>query len=108
MDKSLFIYLIEDRWLNGRASCFRTTGPRFKPRGGEGQLSLTSLHWVDKRVPSLLRNLTQEVRFRLTTRSEHGLMHLGLNVNVALFGYTRAFGDGPRNFEPWSSDLDDI
>ncbi|GFT65254.1 hypothetical protein TNCV_1559141 [Trichonephila clavipes] len=22
-------------------------------------------------------------------------------------GYTRAFGDGPRNFEPWSSDVDD-
>ncbi|GFY26726.1 uncharacterized protein TNCV_4374721, partial [Trichonephila clavipes] len=22
--------------------------------------------------------------------------------------YTRAFGDGPRNFEPWSSDVDDI
>ncbi|GFW48407.1 hypothetical protein TNCV_1109691 [Trichonephila clavipes] len=21
--------------------------------------------------------------------------------------YTRAFGDGPRNFEPWSSDVDD-
>ncbi|GFX28099.1 uncharacterized protein TNCV_424261 [Trichonephila clavipes] len=25
--------------------------------------------------------------------------------NIA--GYTRAFGDGPRNFEPWSSDVDD-
>ncbi|GFX33486.1 uncharacterized protein TNCV_1006471 [Trichonephila clavipes] len=22
-------------------------------------------------------------------------------------GYTRAFGDGPRNLEPWSSDVDD-
>ncbi|GFX12713.1 hypothetical protein TNCV_3436871 [Trichonephila clavipes] len=21
--------------------------------------------------------------------------------------YTRAFGDGPRNFEPWASDVDD-
>ncbi|GFT79025.1 hypothetical protein TNCV_3094031 [Trichonephila clavipes] len=21
--------------------------------------------------------------------------------------YTRAFGDGPRNFEPWSSEVDD-
>ncbi|GFV42113.1 hypothetical protein TNCV_3544401 [Trichonephila clavipes] len=27
--------------------------------------------------------------------------------NVALFSYMRAFGDGPRNFEPWSSDVDD-
>ncbi|GFX23715.1 hypothetical protein TNCV_3596571 [Trichonephila clavipes] len=24
-----------------------------------------------------------------------------------LFSYTRAFGDGPRNFEPWLSDVDD-
>ncbi|GFV67687.1 hypothetical protein TNCV_4623671 [Trichonephila clavipes] len=23
------------------------------------------------------------------------------------FSYMRAFGDGPRNFEPWSSDVDD-
>ncbi|GFV22974.1 hypothetical protein TNCV_1534091 [Trichonephila clavipes] len=30
-----------------------------------------------------------------------------LNINVALFSCTRAFGDGPRNFEPWSSDVDD-
>ncbi|GFX50753.1 hypothetical protein TNCV_2723371 [Trichonephila clavipes] len=30
-----------------------------------------------------------------------------LNINVALFSYTRAFGDGPHNFEPWSSDVDD-
>ncbi|GFY35220.1 hypothetical protein TNCV_5045941 [Trichonephila clavipes] len=30
-----------------------------------------------------------------------------VNFNVTLFSYTRAFGDGPRNFEPWSSDEDD-
>ncbi|GFU56810.1 hypothetical protein TNCV_2539801 [Trichonephila clavipes] len=30
-----------------------------------------------------------------------------VNINVALFSYTRAFGDGPRHFEPWSSDEDD-
>ncbi|GFX40322.1 hypothetical protein TNCV_4319551 [Trichonephila clavipes] len=29
------------------------------------------------------------------------------NINVALFSYIRAFGDGPDNFEPWSSDVDD-
>ncbi|GFX56623.1 hypothetical protein TNCV_3954501 [Trichonephila clavipes] len=28
-------------------------------------------------------------------------------IFVALFSYTRAFGDGPRNFEPWSSEVDD-
>ncbi|GFX33098.1 hypothetical protein TNCV_5042661 [Trichonephila clavipes] len=27
--------------------------------------------------------------------------------NVALFSYSRAFGDGPRSFELWSSDEDD-
>ncbi|GFS62519.1 hypothetical protein TNCV_1262981 [Trichonephila clavipes] len=31
----------------------------------------------------------------------------GVNINVALFSYTMAFGDGPCNFEPWSSDEDD-
>ncbi|GFV83760.1 DUF4817 domain-containing protein [Trichonephila clavipes] len=30
-----------------------------------------------------------------------------VNINVALFNYARAFGDGPRHFEPWSSDKDD-
>ncbi|GFY19160.1 hypothetical protein TNCV_4225241 [Trichonephila clavipes] len=29
-----------------------------------------------------------------------------MNINVALFSHTRAFGDGPRNFESWSSDVD--
>ncbi|GFS76608.1 hypothetical protein TNCV_1622051 [Trichonephila clavipes] len=27
--------------------------------------------------------------------------------NVAQFKYTRVFGNGPRNFEPWSRDEDD-
>ncbi|GFX86390.1 transposable element Tcb2 transposase [Trichonephila clavipes] len=29
------------------------------------------------------------------------------SVSDHLGCYTRAFGDGPRNFEPWSSDVDD-
>ncbi|GFX19870.1 hypothetical protein TNCV_1434311 [Trichonephila clavipes] len=29
------------------------------------------------------------------------------NVHCCPTRYTRAFGDGPRNFEPWSSDEDD-
>ncbi|GFV66225.1 hypothetical protein TNCV_2631661 [Trichonephila clavipes] len=28
----------------------------------------------------------------------------GGNFNVVLFSYSRAFGDGPSNFELWSSD----
>ncbi|GFY17022.1 hypothetical protein TNCV_1087991 [Trichonephila clavipes] len=31
----------------------------------------------------------------------------GVNINVALFIYTRAFGCGPRHFELWSNDEDD-
>ncbi|GFW29296.1 hypothetical protein TNCV_742381 [Trichonephila clavipes] len=31
----------------------------------------------------------------------------GVNINVSPFRITRAFGDGPRNSEPWSSDKDD-
>ncbi|GFW01466.1 hypothetical protein TNCV_5031161 [Trichonephila clavipes] len=29
------------------------------------------------------------------------------NTLKSMLSYTRAFGDGPRNFEPWSSDVDD-
>ncbi|GFW23174.1 hypothetical protein TNCV_3802741 [Trichonephila clavipes] len=32
---------------------------------------------------------------------------LGFNGYLEAKRYTRAFGDGPRNFEPWSSDVDD-
>ncbi|GFY14215.1 hypothetical protein TNCV_3614041 [Trichonephila clavipes] len=31
----------------------------------------------------------------------------GVNISVALFSYMRAFSDRPRNFKPWSSDVDD-
>ncbi|GFX32519.1 hypothetical protein TNCV_2174371 [Trichonephila clavipes] len=34
-------------------------------------------------------------------------LEVGVNTNVALFNYTRAFGDGPCNFEPWASEVDD-
>ncbi|GFX15639.1 hypothetical protein TNCV_2131251 [Trichonephila clavipes] len=30
-----------------------------------------------------------------------------VNINVSLFSYSRAFGNGPRHFEPWSRDEDD-
>ncbi|GFU82042.1 hypothetical protein TNCV_517221 [Trichonephila clavipes] len=29
-----------------------------------------------------------------------------VNANVAIFSCSRAFGDGPRHFEPWSIDED--
>ncbi|GFY17149.1 hypothetical protein TNCV_1089251 [Trichonephila clavipes] len=31
-----------------------------------------------------------------------------VNINVTLFRYSRAFGDGPRHFELWTSDVDVI
>ncbi|GFS96845.1 hypothetical protein TNCV_4177571 [Trichonephila clavipes] len=40
----------------------------------------------------------------VTHSAADGVRCGSLNINVALFSYTRAFGDGPRNFEPWSSD----
>ncbi|GFX83408.1 hypothetical protein TNCV_1427041 [Trichonephila clavipes] len=39
-----------------------------------------------------------------------GAMHfkfVEISNVLPLVGYTRDFGDGPRNFEPWSSDVDD-
>ncbi|GFU79035.1 hypothetical protein TNCV_548481 [Trichonephila clavipes] len=30
-----------------------------------------------------------------------------MKINVALYSYTRAFGNGPHKFKPWSSDEDD-
>ncbi|GFT41824.1 hypothetical protein TNCV_1666871 [Trichonephila clavipes] len=48
----------------------------------------------------------------LKTCCVEGLMHVSsVQTDVLpLMGcgsYTRAFGDGPHNFEPWSSDVDD-
>ncbi|GFX76929.1 hypothetical protein TNCV_2257921 [Trichonephila clavipes] len=43
------------------ASRFPDTGPRLKPRARQGQLSLSSLQWIGKWVPSMLGNLTLEV-----------------------------------------------
>ncbi|GFT55678.1 ccmar2 transposase [Trichonephila clavipes] len=34
-------------------------------------------------------------------------LHIIQKVNLADQSFTRSFGDGPRNFEPWSSDVDD-
>ncbi|GFT53434.1 hypothetical protein TNCV_3324241 [Trichonephila clavipes] len=50
--------LIEAQWLSGSGSSFYTTGPWFKPRAGQDRLSLSSLQWVNKCVPNLLRSLT--------------------------------------------------
>ncbi|GFX19753.1 hypothetical protein TNCV_2076601 [Trichonephila clavipes] len=47
-------------------------------------------------------DLSCPVHVRLT---KEGLKTL-LIPSTAL-SYTRAFGDGPRNFEPWSRDVDD-
>ncbi|GFU08422.1 hypothetical protein TNCV_2901701 [Trichonephila clavipes] len=46
------------------------------------------------------------------TTAEFGLLKIlelswKLHCTTRKSRYTRAFGDGPRNFEPWSSDVDD-
>ncbi|GFV40432.1 hypothetical protein TNCV_4493891 [Trichonephila clavipes] len=46
------------QWPSGSVSSFYTTGSVFYPRAGQGQLSLSSLQWVDKWIPSLLGDLT--------------------------------------------------
>ncbi|GFW40273.1 uncharacterized protein TNCV_1018311 [Trichonephila clavipes] len=38
----------EAQWLSGSVSLFHATGPGFKSRGEQGQLSISSLQWVDK------------------------------------------------------------
>ncbi|GFX67506.1 hypothetical protein TNCV_3463951 [Trichonephila clavipes] len=45
----------------------------------------------------------------ITTLFGHGKRSGGycIGLQTGRPGYTRAFGDGPRNFEPWSSDMDD-
>ncbi|GFS65915.1 hypothetical protein TNCV_2509701 [Trichonephila clavipes] len=46
----------EVQWLSGSVPRFHATGPGFKPRGGHGRLSFSSLQWIDKGEPSLLGN----------------------------------------------------
>ncbi|GFS48381.1 hypothetical protein TNCV_2297271 [Trichonephila clavipes] len=51
-------YTIKAQWTSGNVSPFPTTGSRFYPRAGQGQLNLSSLlQWVDKLVSSLLGDL---------------------------------------------------
>ncbi|GFU32105.1 hypothetical protein TNCV_3833461 [Trichonephila clavipes] len=55
-----------------------------------------------------LRLRLAPLRLRLVVCNDESLSRIdSLNINVALFSYTRAFGDGPRSFEPWSSGVDD-
>ncbi|GFV45994.1 hypothetical protein TNCV_1921231 [Trichonephila clavipes] len=83
--------------------------------------SSSNIHWCPKikdEVEKLAYQLNEEAErterpIRRLSKVMYGStcadMHFidSLNINVALFSYTRAFGDGPRNFEPWSSDVDD-
>ncbi|GFU26091.1 hypothetical protein TNCV_5105481 [Trichonephila clavipes] len=57
-------------------------------------------------VPKILQQKCL-VRFASKSRcSQTFLPHRPFAMFFGL-GYTRAFGNGPRNFEPWSSDMDD-
>ncbi|GFX17432.1 dystrobrevin beta [Trichonephila clavipes] len=48
--------------------------------------------------------LLQVLPPHLTVVQNYEICHQYLSCYLS---YTRAFGDGPRNFEPWSSDVDD-
>ncbi|GFW11314.1 hypothetical protein TNCV_3808341 [Trichonephila clavipes] len=39
------------------------------------------------------------------SRNPNPLTSVGVNMNVTLFSYTKAFGDGPRHFEPYEEDI---
>ncbi|GFY31453.1 hypothetical protein TNCV_4990121 [Trichonephila clavipes] len=70
-------------------------------QSGATQPILTSRCWNQLKT-KLLKIITDSpCAFRLYSErvSEY--------INVQLLSYTRAFVDGPRNFEPWSSDEDD-
>ncbi|GFV10768.1 hypothetical protein TNCV_1756061 [Trichonephila clavipes] len=57
---------------------------------------------------SILIEYTQDPGGGRKQRIQHTFSGIQLiDINVALFSCTRAFGDGPRNLEPWSSDVDD-
>ncbi|GFV63681.1 hypothetical protein TNCV_1962271 [Trichonephila clavipes] len=53
----------------------------------------------------ILRNSNVPDRFetRSVLRQCSGLTSFAKYINVALLSYMRAFGNGPRDFEPWSS-----
>ncbi|GFV83612.1 hypothetical protein TNCV_3611881 [Trichonephila clavipes] len=49
----------------------------------------------------------EQIRYRLQEGLRLCKVKMNRKSEVALFSYSRGFGDGPRNFEPWSSDEDD-
>ncbi|GFT71237.1 hypothetical protein TNCV_3002291 [Trichonephila clavipes] len=52
--------------------------------------------------------ITYESKFISESNSSRFLIwNEGVNNYIALFSYTKAFGDGPGNFEPWSSNVND-
>ncbi|GFW53798.1 hypothetical protein TNCV_3938921 [Trichonephila clavipes] len=56
-------------------------------------------------IQKLIYSMYYEKYIRLNIEVSHARERV--SINVALYNYTKAFGDGPRHFEPWSSDEDD-
>ncbi|GFY34204.1 hypothetical protein TNCV_2505071 [Trichonephila clavipes] len=65
-----------------------------------------SLSPVPLKTRRLGKRCTLNLRRVRTSSHWCGVREL-VNINVAMFSYSRGFGDRPRNLEPWSSDEDD-
>ncbi|GFW67438.1 hypothetical protein TNCV_3391091 [Trichonephila clavipes] len=58
--------------------------------------------------PALSDKVTRISKVRFQILVPHPEKHRERTLHTPkILSYTRAFGDGPRNFEPWSSDVDD-
>ncbi|GFV21081.1 hypothetical protein TNCV_1568771 [Trichonephila clavipes] len=94
--------------------------PLLTPTPTEGHLSRDIFNPLTGYLPPeklFRKRLTLILRFpsKMQQTFSFPLLELGRSNGenfTTQFGrfenYTRAFGDGPRNFEPWSSDVDDI
>ncbi|GFU94218.1 hypothetical protein TNCV_1302681 [Trichonephila clavipes] len=63
-----------------------------------------SIHRFNVNYSPTIRRILSGIREYLQL-NKNKLVHLVYTSKSPC--YTRAFGDGPRNFEPWSSDVDD-
>ncbi|GFT22211.1 uncharacterized protein TNCV_3272491 [Trichonephila clavipes] len=66
----------------------------------------TSLNELETRVQQIWNEMSQDIIQNLYA-SMADRIALCIRSKGGSTGYSRAFGDGPRNFEPWSSDEDD-
>ncbi|GFW57168.1 uncharacterized protein TNCV_540851 [Trichonephila clavipes] len=94
------IDMYEKRFLNRKIKCSSWESRDIKPSENN--------RFLYRNPQENWRKTRRNYRYADNSRPRREFNRFELvNINVALFSYTRAFGDGPRNFEPWSSDVDD-